>query len=58
MKFKKLIEENKKDFKSTIMFGTSLLDLDADSLRACVCILGKQVERNRKNFQKYKQIIR
>ena len=39
--FKKLLDENKHKFEKSTMFGISISELDADSLRACICILGE-----------------
>lgn len=42
--FAGLIEECKPKFPLTTMFGIPLTELDAEELRACVCVLGQEKE--------------
>jgi hypothetical protein len=52
MFFDSIIEENKAKFKTTTMFGIPISEIDADGLRACICILGESIEEQRKSAQR------
>ena len=54
--FKRIIEEHKGKFTNTKMFGRPISELDAESLRACICLLGEQDIQNRKNRQSEREM--
>jgi hypothetical protein len=56
--FGRIIQEHKNKFNTTTMFGTPIAEIDADGLRACVCILGEIQEEQRKSSQRERDMYK
>lgn len=48
-RFTKLVKRYKAEFSKTMMYGVPICDLNPNELRACICVLGANGERARKN---------
>lgn len=47
--FLKMIKKYKDDFDLTTMFGIPISELDSESLRACICMLGEKELEDRED---------
>lgn len=56
--FKDLIKEHKDKFNLTMMFGISIAELDADSLRASICVLGEDQKREREDRKRERDMMK
>ena len=56
--FEKIVEEHKNTFNTTTMFGIPISKLNADVLRACICILGELGEFQRAEMTREREFWR
>ena len=55
--FKKIIDQYKDKFSTTTLFGIPISELDAECLRAGVCLLGESELRSMENMKKEREMM-
>ncbi len=53
-----LIKQHEDKFDSTMMFGIPISKLNADELRACICVLGKIEMQSREGREREREMFK